>query len=135
MGNFPGRKLSCVCGMLRSLYLALLLPAVTHAFFPGTAHSGVAVQRSIVGMRAAPAVASERWQDPIFNDALPDPVFDDEYTYKGASKLGFVSFAEAINGRAAMLGFTICFLQELIFGKGVLEQYGLPYDPGAVLSG
>jgi len=25
-----------------------------------------------------------------------------------------------------MMGFTICFLQELIVGKGVLEQYGLP---------
>merc|ERR1712087_232730 len=127
--------LAWVSAMLRSLYLALLLPAAAHAFSPGAARSGVAVQRIPAGMRVAPAVANERWPDPIFNDALPDPVFDDEYTYKGASKLGFVSFAEAMNGRAAMVGFTICFLQELIFGKGVLEQYGLPYDPGAVLSG
>eukprot|EP00308_Calcidiscus_leptoporus_P026948 CAMPEP_0119367896 /NCGR_PEP_ID=MMETSP1334-20130426/14623_1 /TAXON_ID=127549 /ORGANISM="Calcidiscus leptoporus, Strain RCC1130" /LENGTH=122 /DNA_ID=CAMNT_0007384415 /DNA_START=40 /DNA_END=408 /DNA_ORIENTATION=+ len=118
-----------------SFYLALLLPAVAHAFFPGTAHSGITVPRAHVGPRAAAVVASERWQDPIFNDALPDPVFDDDYSYKGASKTGFVSFAEAMNGRAAMMGFTICFLQELIVGKGVLEQYGLPYDAGAVLSG
>lgn len=32
-----------------------------------------------------------------------------------------------------MMGFTIAFLQELVIGKGVLEQWGLPYDAGAVL--
>ena len=31
-----------------------------------------------------------------------------------------------------MTGFTICFLQEIVLGKGVLELYGLPYDVGAV---
>ena len=33
----------------------------------------------------------------------------------------------------AMMGFTILFLQELLFGKGVLQMYGLPYDSGAFL--
>ena len=38
-----------------------------------------------------------------------------------------------LNARMAMMGFTILFLQELLFGKGVLQMYGLPYDSGAFL--
>ena len=40
-----------------------------------------------------------------------DPVYDDVYKYKGYSSFGFVDTAETINGRAAMMGFTILFLQ------------------------
>jgi hypothetical protein len=32
-----------------------------------------------------------------------------------------------------MIGFVIFFLQELVFGQGVLDLYGLPYDPGAII--
>ena len=46
---------------------------------------------------------------------------------------GFSNQAELLNGRAAMMGFTVAYFQELFVGKGVLEQYGLPYDEGAVL--
>ena len=41
--------------------------------------------------------------------------------------------AEKINGRAAMMGFTVAYLQEAITGKGILTLYGLPYDQGAVV--
>eukprot|EP00316_Scyphosphaera_apsteinii_P003806 CAMPEP_0119308972 /NCGR_PEP_ID=MMETSP1333-20130426/13245_1 /TAXON_ID=418940 /ORGANISM="Scyphosphaera apsteinii, Strain RCC1455" /LENGTH=108 /DNA_ID=CAMNT_0007312867 /DNA_START=45 /DNA_END=371 /DNA_ORIENTATION=+ len=88
---------------------------------------------SNVPRRMAAVRAEQRWKDPIFDESLPDPVFDDDYQYKGFSSYGFVATAETWNGRAAMMGFTILFLQELIFGKGVLELYGLPYDAGAVL--
>ena len=69
---------------------------------------------------------SGRWSDPILDDSLPDPVFDDDYEYKGSTKFGLNDFAETLNGRAAMVGFFILFMQELIVGKGVLSQYGLP---------
>jgi hypothetical protein len=41
------------------------------------------------------------------------------------SKLGFNSFAENLNGRLAMLGFTIGVATELLTGKGILAQLGL----------
>ena len=65
-----------------------------------------------------------RWDDPILDESIPDPVYDLDEPYKGRVPYGFSSTAERINGRAAMTGFTILFLQELIAGKGVLEQYG-----------
>lgn len=77
--------------------------------------------------------AFERYGDAILNPDIPDPVFDGKSPYKGRVSYGFTEVAESLNGRAAMMGFTVLFLQELIVGKGVLEQYGLPYDEGAVL--
>jgi len=76
---------------------------------------------------------NQRWKEPILDESLPDPVFDAPSPYKGRVPYGFSEAAEKFNGRAAMMGFTILFLQELIVGKGVLEQYGLPYDAGAIL--
>jgi hypothetical protein len=77
---------------------------------------------------------SERWQDdPLLDESLPDPVFDRKSEYYGKVNYGFSTNAEKVNGRAAMMGFVIVYLQELFAGKGVLQQYGLPYDPGAVL--
>jgi hypothetical protein len=72
-----------------------------------------------------------RWQDlPIFDESLPDPVFDrDSDVYRPS--FGFVTTAEVLNGRAAMMGFFIVYFQELLAGKGVLQQYGLPYAEGA----
>lgn len=40
-------------------------------------------------------------------------------------KLGFTSFAEAWNGRLAMLGFIIAVATELMTGQGILGQLGL----------
>ena len=40
-------------------------------------------------------------------------------------KVGFTNFAENLNGRLAMLGFTIGLLTELMTGKGILSQLGL----------
>ena len=77
-------------------------------------------------------VAQQRFSDPILDEKIPDPIYDEETGYLGKSPIGFVQDAESFNGRAAMAGFTICFLQEIVLGKGVLELYGLPYDVGAV---
>jgi hypothetical protein len=41
------------------------------------------------------------------------------------SKLGFVDFAEAWNGRLAMLGFVIGVATEFLTGQGILSQIGL----------
>ena len=100
--------------------LAPALPLASHLFSP-------------LSLSLSYLLSPSRYNDPILNEGAPDPVFDDEFEYLGTSKLGFVTFAEKLNGRAAMMGFTIAFLQELVIGKGVLEQWGLPYDAGAVL--
>merc|ERR1719424_2743419 len=106
--------------------LALLLAA---ALSPAAA---------LVALPAAPAARAaismnQRYDDPILNDNIKDPVYDGDSPYKGRVPYGFSNFAEKMNGRVAMMGFTILFLQELVVGKGVLEQYGLPYDAGAFL--
>lgn len=80
------------------------------------------------------AMMSERWSDKVLDESLPDPVFDRESGYKGRVPYGFSNAAEKWNGRAAMMGFSICYLQELFTGKGVLSLYGLPYDEGAIVS-
>ena len=41
------------------------------------------------------------------------------------SKFGFTNFAEAWNGRLAMLGFVIGIATELLTGQGILQQLGL----------
>ena len=84
--------------------------------------------------RSSPLQLSEqRWTDPILDESLPDPVFDGKSPYKGRVPYGFSNFAETLNGRVAMMAFVVLFLQEAIVGQGVLSQYGLPYDEGAVL--
>ena len=98
----------------------------------GVAPAPAHVPAATAARASAPAMAS-RWPDPILNEDLPDPVWDEKSPYTGRAPYGFSNFAEVINGRAAMMGFVILFLQELITGKGVLELYGLPYDAGAVL--
>ena len=81
-----------------------------------------ALPASSVAVRApAAAMMAERWNDPILDESKPDPVWDDKSPYKGRVPYGFSNSAEKLNGRAAMMGFTVLFLQELITGKGVLE--------------
>ena len=41
------------------------------------------------------------------------------------NKFGFTAFAEAWNGRLAMLGFIIAVATELMTGQGILSQLGL----------
>jgi hypothetical protein len=41
------------------------------------------------------------------------------------NKFGFTAFAEAWNGRLAMLGFVIAIATELMTGQGILSQLGL----------
>lgn len=113
-------------GMITTASLLLLFASCTSAFvLPASAPA-----RHVAGRCAAVRALdpSGRWSDPILDESLPDPVYDDGYKYKGNTKIGFNDFAETLNGRAAMVGFFILFMQELIFGKGVLSQYGLPCE-------
>ncbi|PXF40043.1 hypothetical protein BWQ96_03119 [Gracilariopsis chorda] len=41
---------------------------------------------------------------------------------------GFTSFSEMLNGRAAMLGFSLAVVTELITGKGILGQVGSVFE-------
>ncbi len=41
------------------------------------------------------------------------------------NKFGFNQFAEAWNGRLAMLGFVIAVATEYLTGQGILSQIGL----------
>ncbi|HHP7229882.1 MAG TPA: chlorophyll a/b-binding protein [Xenococcaceae cyanobacterium] len=41
------------------------------------------------------------------------------------NKFGFTQFAEAWNGRLAMLGFLIAVVTEYFTGQGILSQIGL----------
>jgi len=91
-------------------------------------------QLQLAASRAGVVAMADRWQDaPIFDESGPDPIFDDKQGYLGKVPYGFSNNAEIINGRAAMMGFSVAYVQEAITGKGVLEQYGLPYDEGAVV--
>ena len=82
---------------------------------------------------AAPITMAGWQDDPILDKSKPDPIFDDDTGYKGRVSYGFSNAAELYNGRAAMMGFTVAYLQEAITGRGVLETYGFAYDEGAVL--
>ena len=101
----------------------------------GVAAFGVQPRPALPTMQRAPhATMAEKWQDnPIFDESKPDPIFDDESGYLGRVSYGFSNEAEKINGRAAMMGFSIAYVQEAITGKGIFTLYGLPYDEGAVV--
>lgn len=76
-----------------------------------------------------------RWPDePILDESIPDPIFDGkgQERYTGRGYFGFNRDNELLNGRLAMMGFFVVYLQELFAGKGVLQQYGIPLDSGAV---
>mmetsp|Transcript_27542 Transcript_27542/g.53618 ORF Transcript_27542/g.53618 Transcript_27542/m.53618 type:complete len:127 (+) Transcript_27542:30-410(+) len=123
-----------MASLARVLLLLLAGEASALRHFASGVTSANAVQHLAVSRAASVQMVDNPWNEPILDESLPDPVFDDDYQYKGYSRFGFVEYAEAINGRAAMMGFTILFIQELLTGKGVLELYGLPYDAGAVIS-
>jgi hypothetical protein len=46
------------------------------------------------------------------------PAFDEP-------KFGFNAYSERLNGRAAMVGFVVAIVIELVTGKGVLTWLGL----------
>jgi hypothetical protein len=106
--------------------VAAWMPAGARLSLHGTARVGAVRAQLSQDEKQASQKINPLWNEPILDEFLPDPVFDDTYEYKGRSKVGFVTYAEKLNGRASMMGFTILFLQELIMGKGVLELYGLP---------
>ena len=107
--------------------------------FPSSASTGTRIgaagRPTAATLRIVMLEPGERWpEEPIFDKKVEDPIFERDTGYKGRVKYGFSSYAEVLNGRVAMMGFTVAYLQEAILGKGVLQQYGLPYDEGAVLS-
>ena len=113
--------------------MALALAACT---LPNVAAFNVVAPRPALPsmLRAPHATMADKWQDdPLFDPKKPDPIFDDETGYLGRVSYGFSNQAEKINGRAAMMGFSVAYVQEAITGKGVLTMYGLPYDEGAVV--
>ena len=63
----------------------------------------------------------------------PGPQLSTAPVSKPLQLCAVLSTAETLNGRVAMVAFVVLFLQELVFGKGILELYGLPYDEGAIL--
>jgi len=116
--------------MFAVLLVAMSLSSA-FALRPAARPLGQPLQRS---GRSPSLQLAEKWQDaPIFDESIPDPVYDEPSPYKGRVPYGFSNYAETLNGRAAMMAFLVLFLQESIVGKGVLQQYGLPYDEGAVL--
>jgi len=90
--------------------------------------------RLAVARRVPAVLLNERFSDEILKEDKPDPVFDGDSGYTGKVWYGFSNKAENINGKAAMMGFVVAYLQELISGKGILTIYGLPYDEGAVIT-
>ena len=108
--------------MLSALLLLALSGASALVVQPAARPLASAAASSAVSPRM---MADDNWQKlPIFDPDREDPIFSENTGYKGRAPYGFSNTAELFNGRAAMMGFVICFLQELIVGKGVLEQYG-----------
>ena len=105
--------------MLRRLVLCSLLAAPSAAL----QLSPLAVRPALARTRATlRAQEGGRYSEPILDETIDDPVYDSDSKYLGSVKYGFSSAAEAFNGRAAMMGFTICFFQETAFGKGALSS-------------
>lgn len=110
--------------------LLALCASPAAAFVPPVVSRVAAPRRSAVSM-------NQRYSEDILNDNIPDPVYDAPSPYKGRVPWGFCNNAEVLNGRVAMVAFVILFIQELVFGKGVLELYGAPqpHEPRSPLMG
>jgi hypothetical protein len=90
--------------------------------------------------RTANLEAIERWKPDALDPNYPDRAFTnplppdlDKRMGKNWRRWGFRDQAELTNGRGAMMLFLILSLVETIFDKPVLQLFGLPFDPGAVL--
>lgn len=55
-------------------------------------------------------------------DSQPTPTVSPELT---EPKFGFNEYAERLNGRAAMIGFSVTLIIELLTGQGLLSWLGL----------
>ena len=65
-------------------------------------------------MRAGVAAMQSRWSDPILDESIPDPIYDQDSPYKGRVPYGFSDNAEKLNGRAAMMGILGLMVHEKI---------------------
>ena len=66
---------------------------------------------------------ANRYPDPILDESLPDPVYDEtDFGYTGKVPYGFSEFAEKVNGRAAMMGFSVLYVQEAVSGIDAGER-------------
>lgn len=113
--------------MVSRLVLCSLLVAPSAALQLAPLAARPALARPRATLRAQ---EGNRYSDPILDESLDDPVYDIDSKYLGKVNYGFSSAAEAANGRAAMMGFTICFFQETAFGKGALRS-----QPGMLPTG
>lgn len=115
--------------MPRQIVLAALL-ATTGSVAGLAAPSLVRRSAALTSPRLAAVRMESRWPELEKADKA---VFEDMEPYKGRVSWGFSDAAEKTNGRVAMMAFTILYLQEAFVGTGILTQYGLPYDEGAVV--
>mmetsp|Transcript_77128 Transcript_77128/g.121803 ORF Transcript_77128/g.121803 Transcript_77128/m.121803 type:complete len:157 (-) Transcript_77128:105-575(-) len=112
-------------------FLLSLTPQVAHNGLDRPRTSRLSVPKSLT--------PHERWPDlDIFNPDKLDPVYDDpelgaKDVMERGKERGLNDITERLNGRWAMMGFTLLYLQEMFFDKPVLQLYGLPFAEGAQL--
>ena len=57
------------------------------------------LQQQQLSRSHAIVMEQQRWSDPILDDSIPDPVFENDLNYKGRVSWGFSNTAEKLNGR------------------------------------
>jgi len=85
-----------MASLARVLLLLLAGEASALRHFASGVTSANAVQHLAVSRAASVQMVDNPWNEPILDESLPDPVFDDDYQYKGYSRFGFVEYAEEI---------------------------------------
>ena len=94
------------------------VPVVGSTFTGSTyAHSSLSVQRKNAVTARRRRVSTMKMQS-----------VDGENPNLPKVPQGFTSFSEMLNGRAAMLGFTLAVVTELITGRGMLGQVGSVFE-------
>lgn len=58
------------------------------------------------------------------NWAIEPKMYVEDTNENGGSRFGFTEYAELLNGRSAMIGFTAVIIIELLTGKGFLQIIG-----------
>ncbi len=69
-----------------------------------------------------PRTAFTKDERGILNNwAIEPKMYVDE---QSSSRFGFTEYAELLNGRLAMIGFTLLLITEVVAGKGFLQIIG-----------
>ena len=75
--------------------------------------------------RTKPRTAFTKDDRGILNNWAIEPnMYVDDANGKDGNRFGFTEYAELLNGRAAMIGFTAVIIIELLTGKGFLQVIG-----------